>query len=153
VAPAAWSYYGPAVLEEINSVGGEVAEDRLYEVLQRPRNAPRMMLTRNRPAEYTVPFDAALLTYTLASELRQVHLLRVAWDWPRPRLIRAPLLGHVPDLNAHYLPMPPQGSAYLVERGEIVIGIDGSLVSRMGRQAGEVGRAAAAFPVSHFYCL
>jgi hypothetical protein len=24
VAPAAWSYYGPAVLEEINSVGGEV---------------------------------------------------------------------------------------------------------------------------------
>jgi hypothetical protein len=43
VAPAAWSYYGPAVLEEINSVGGEVAEDfyrRLYEVLQRPRNAP-----------------------------------------------------------------------------------------------------------------
>jgi hypothetical protein len=85
VAPAAWSYYGPAVLEEINSVGGEVAEDfyrRLYEVLQRPRNAPRVMLTRNRPAEYTVPFDAALLTYTLASELRQVHLLRVAWDWP-----------------------------------------------------------------------
>jgi hypothetical protein len=40
------------------------------------------MLTRNRPAEYTVPFDAALLTYALALELRQVHLLRVAWDWP-----------------------------------------------------------------------
>jgi hypothetical protein len=85
VAPAAWSYYGPAVLEEINSVGGEVAEDfyrRLYEVLQRPRSAARVMLTRNRPAEYTVPFDAALFTYTLASELRQVQLLRVAWDWP-----------------------------------------------------------------------
>jgi hypothetical protein len=71
VAPAAWSYYGPAVLEEINSVGGDVAEDfyhRLYEVVQRPRNAPRGMFTRNRPADYTVPFDAALLTYTLAAE-------------------------------------------------------------------------------------
>jgi len=37
VAPAAWSYYGPTVLDEINSVGGDVAEDfyrRLYEVLQ-----------------------------------------------------------------------------------------------------------------------
>jgi hypothetical protein len=53
VAPAAWSYYGPAVLDEINSVGGDVAEDfyrRLYEVLQRPRNAPRVMLTKNRPS-------------------------------------------------------------------------------------------------------
>jgi hypothetical protein len=42
-----------------------VAEDFyrwLYEVLQRPRNAPRVMLTKNRPTEYTVPFDAALLT-------------------------------------------------------------------------------------------
>ncbi len=78
MAPAAWSYYGPTVLEEINSVGGEVAEDfyrRLYEVLKRPRNAPRVMLTKNRPAEYTVPFDAALLTYTLVP------------DWPLdPRL-------------------------------------------------------------------
>jgi hypothetical protein len=58
---ALWSYQGEPVLNEVNSVGGEVAEDfyrRLYEVLQRPRNAPRVMLTKNRPAEYTVPFDA-----------------------------------------------------------------------------------------------
>ena len=40
------------------------------------------MLTKNRPAEYTVPFDAALLTYELLTERRLVHLLRVAWDWP-----------------------------------------------------------------------
>ena len=65
MAPAAWSYYGPTVLDDINSVGGDVAEDFyrwLYEVLQRPRNGPRVMLTKNRPTEYTVPFDAALLT-------------------------------------------------------------------------------------------
>jgi hypothetical protein len=82
---ALWSYQGEPVLNEVNSVGGEVAEDfyrRLYEVLQRPRNAPRVMLTKNRPAEYTVPFDAALLTYELLPELRRVNLLRVAWDWP-----------------------------------------------------------------------
>jgi hypothetical protein len=82
---AARSYYGPTVINEINSVGGDVAEDfyrRLYEVLQHPRSAQRVMLTKNRPAEYTVPFDAALLTYTLAPELGRVHLLRVAWDWP-----------------------------------------------------------------------
>ncbi|MDQ6920081.1 MAG: hypothetical protein M3170_00565 [Candidatus Dormibacteraeota bacterium] len=80
-----WSYYGPEVVSEIESVGGEVAEDfrrRLYEVLKRPRSAPRVMLTKNRPAEYTVPFDAALLTYELLTERRLVHLLRVAWDWP-----------------------------------------------------------------------
>ena len=43
MAPAAWSYYGPSVVDEINSVGGDVAEDfyrRIYEVLQRPRSAP-----------------------------------------------------------------------------------------------------------------
>jgi hypothetical protein len=40
------------------------------------------MLTKNRPAEYTVPFDAALLTYELLPDLRRVNLLRLAWDWP-----------------------------------------------------------------------
>jgi hypothetical protein len=85
VAPAAWSYYGPSVVDEINSVGGDVAEDfyrRLYEVLKRPRSAPRVMLTKNRRAEYTVPFDAALLTYELLIDQRRVNLLRVTWDWP-----------------------------------------------------------------------
>ena len=40
------------------------------------------MLTKNRPAEYTLPFDAALLTYELLIDQRRVNLLRVTWDWP-----------------------------------------------------------------------
>lgn len=80
-----WSYQGQPVLDEVNNVGGEVAEAfyaRLYQVLQRPRSAPRVMLTKNRPAEYTVPFDAALLTYELLIDRQRVNLLRVTWDWP-----------------------------------------------------------------------
>ena len=38
---------------------------------------------RNQPAQYTVPFDDALLTYELRTESRQVVLLRVIWNWPR----------------------------------------------------------------------
>jgi hypothetical protein len=36
--------------------------------------------------------------------------------------LRTPAVGrYVPDLNALYWPVPPQGVAYLVEPGEIVI--------------------------------
>jgi hypothetical protein len=86
VAPLRWSYLGQPVLDEIASVGGDVAEDfyaRLYEVLKAPRSAPRVLMSKNQPAQYTVPFDDALLTYELRPESRQVVLLRVIWNWPR----------------------------------------------------------------------
>jgi hypothetical protein len=86
VAPLRWSYFGQPVLDEIARVGGDVAGDfygRLYEVLKAPRSAPRVLLTKNQPDQYTVPFDDALLTYELRPESHQVVLLRVIWDWPR----------------------------------------------------------------------
>jgi hypothetical protein len=75
VAPLRWSYLGQPVLDEITSVSGDVAEDFyacLYEVLKAPRSAPRVLLVKNQPARYMVPFDDALLTYELRPESHQV---------------------------------------------------------------------------------
>jgi hypothetical protein len=86
VAPLYWSYSGQPTLDEIARIGGDVAEDfyrRLYGVLKAPRSAPRVLMIKNQPDQYTVPFDDALLTYELRRESRQVILLRVIWDWPR----------------------------------------------------------------------
>jgi len=41
------------------------------------------LLFKNQPAQYTVPFDDALLTYELRLESHQIVLLRMIWDWPR----------------------------------------------------------------------
>lgn len=42
------------------------------EVLKAPRSAPRVLLVKNQPARYMVPFDDALLTYELRPESHQV---------------------------------------------------------------------------------